>query len=125
MENAKLIDPHSLKLKTYARLTEIFDLSRAINVTNAVTDVAIAFALIFLLQRSRTGFKRSDNIINRLILFSLNTGLLTGLDAIGSLIGVRFLVWFVSISVLRDFGLECRLGRYVHLHFVLREQQPM
>lgn len=44
--------------------------------------------LIFLLQRSRTGFKRSDGIINRLILFSLNTGLLTGLDAVASLIAV-------------------------------------
>ncbi|EJC98995.1 uncharacterized protein FOMMEDRAFT_23354 [Fomitiporia mediterranea MF3/22] len=76
----------ALRLKTFANLVQIFDLSRSINILGAASDVAITASLIWLLQRSRTGFKRSDSIINRLIMFSLNTGLLTGLDAIMSLI---------------------------------------
>lgn len=68
---------------------QIANWSRAINALAAVSDVAIAVILIFLLQRSRTGFRRSDSVINRLILFSLNTGLLTSIDALLSLITVR------------------------------------
>ncbi|KAL5501295.1 hypothetical protein ACEPAH_8555 [Sanghuangporus vaninii] len=107
----------ALKLKTFARLVEIFDLSRAINITNAVTDVSVACSLIFLLQRSRTGFKRSDSIINRLILFSLNTGLLTSLDAIGSLIGnvvwgdtFIYILFYVNISRLYTNSLMATLN---------------
>ena len=36
----------------------------------------------------RTGFRRSEMIINRIIIFTVNTGLLTGLFAIASLITV-------------------------------------
>lgn len=75
-------------LGTFARLTELFQLSRTVNILGMVSDVCIAGSLIWLLQSSRTGFKRSDSIINRLIFFSLNTGLLTGLDAIASLVTI-------------------------------------
>ena len=80
-----------MKLQTYAKLTELFHLSRSINILSAASDVVIAASLIWLLQSSRTGFKRYDNIINRLILFSLNTGLLTSLDAIASLVTITAL----------------------------------
>ncbi|KAL5482961.1 hypothetical protein ACEPAI_9556 [Sanghuangporus weigelae] len=75
-----------LDIRVFSRLTEIYALNRSINVINAVTDVALAAALIYLLQQSRTGFKRSNHIINRLIFFSLNTGLLTSIDAIVTLV---------------------------------------
>ncbi|KAL5512692.1 hypothetical protein ACEPAG_2958 [Sanghuangporus baumii] len=106
-----------LKLKTFARLTEIFSLSRAINITNVITDISIAACLIFLLQSSRTGFKRSDSIINRLILFSLNTGLLTSFDAVGSLIGNTvwgdtfiYILFYVNISRLYTNSLMATLN---------------
>ena len=76
-------------------------------------DVAIAGSLIFLLQQSRTGFRRSDSIINRLILFSLNTGLLTSLDAVMSLITITvlpttfiYIMFFVTVS-------RCKLYFYL------------
>ena len=81
---------------------QIANWSRAINALAAVSDVAIAVILIFLLQRSRTGFRRSDSVINRLILFSLNTGLLTSIDALLSLITVRMkkvpfkIIWLIT-----------------------------
>ncbi|KAL5524851.1 hypothetical protein ACEPAF_9997 [Sanghuangporus sanghuang] len=107
----------ALQLKTFARLEDIFTLSRVINVLNAVTDLAIAAVLIFLLHRSRTGFKRSDHIINRLILFSLNTGLLTSLDATMSLIAnivwsntFIYILFFVNVSRLYTNSLMATLN---------------
>ncbi|KAI6164995.1 hypothetical protein EDD17DRAFT_1474132, partial [Pisolithus thermaeus] len=62
--------------------------SQFFNATTAVSDVLIAGCLCFLLQKSRTGFRRSDTMINKLMLFSLNTGLLTGIFAVASLISI-------------------------------------
>ncbi|TFY76857.1 hypothetical protein EWM64_g7154 [Hericium alpestre] len=74
-----------LQLKLFAQLDEIKGLTVSINSTTAATDIAIAFVLVLLLNRSRTGFRRSDNIINKLMIFSVNTGLLTSVDALCSL----------------------------------------
>ncbi|PAV17529.1 hypothetical protein PNOK_0759400 [Pyrrhoderma noxium] len=107
----------ALKLKTYQNLAKIVNLSRTINVLSAASDVAIAMALIWLLQQSRTGFRRSDNMINRLILFSLNTGLLTSLDAIMSLVTITvfpttfiYIMFFVTISRLYTNSLMATLN---------------
>ncbi|KIM52868.1 hypothetical protein SCLCIDRAFT_481666 [Scleroderma citrinum Foug A] len=78
----------AIPLKTFVEIENLKILSSAVNVTTAVTDVMIAACLCFLLQKSRTGFRRSDNMINKLIMFSINTGLLTSLFAIASLISI-------------------------------------
>lgn len=59
---------HSTNVKQYAWIVTLYFS------TIAATDTLIALTLIVLLQRSRTGFEKSDNIINRLIVFSVNTG---------------------------------------------------
>ncbi|KAI5118226.1 hypothetical protein M0805_000722 [Coniferiporia weirii] len=66
----------------FVQLLGIRNLTRSINVVNAMADAAIAGALVFLLQNSRTGFRHSESVINRLILFTVNTGLLTGMTAV-------------------------------------------
>jgi len=76
------------RMQTFQELEAVYPISKAINVTSAVTDTAIAATLIVLLHRSRTGFKRSETVVNKLILFTINTGLLTSLSAIASLIAV-------------------------------------
>ncbi|KAJ8482905.1 hypothetical protein ONZ51_g5036 [Trametes cubensis] len=45
-------------------------------------DVVLTGTLIFVLLHSRTGFKTTDNIIEVLILYMVNTGLLTGIISI-------------------------------------------
>ncbi|KAI0361299.1 hypothetical protein OH77DRAFT_1417538 [Trametes cingulata] len=45
-------------------------------------DVTLTGTLIFVLLRSRTGFKTTDNIIEVLILYMVNTGLLTGIISV-------------------------------------------
>jgi len=52
----------------------------------AICDTAIAASLTYFLDKKRTGFKRSDEIINYLILFSINSGLATSLISVASLV---------------------------------------
>jgi len=58
----------------------------AINALAVAGDVLITVSLCILLYRSRTGFRRSDTMISKLMLFTLNTGLLPSVSAIASLI---------------------------------------
>lgn len=77
------------------------------NSLNIVADMTIAISQMWFFYRSRTGIKksafaewrpekqfnrpisRSDSIINLLILYSVNTGLLTGAFSIVELVVVR------------------------------------
>jgi len=52
----------------------------------ATCDTAIAVSLTYFLDKKRTGFKRSDEIINYLILFSINSGLATSMISVASLV---------------------------------------
>ncbi|PAV15935.1 hypothetical protein PNOK_0879300 [Pyrrhoderma noxium] len=57
-------------------------LTKTANSLSTITDVSISATLIFLLHRSRTGYKRSDSMINRLIVFTVNTGAVTSICAL-------------------------------------------
>ncbi|EIM85530.1 uncharacterized protein STEHIDRAFT_158158 [Stereum hirsutum FP-91666 SS1] len=73
----------AFELKTYVELnTKLHELTLSINAITAATDVLIAVILCTMLHSSRTGFKRSDTMITKLIIFTVNTGLLTSIDAI-------------------------------------------
>ncbi|KAI0764650.1 hypothetical protein C8Q74DRAFT_1449863 [Fomes fomentarius] len=58
----------------------------ALNSCTIPTDVILTSTLIVILVRSRTGFKGSNSVIATLVLYIINTGLLTGLVAIMTLI---------------------------------------
>ncbi|KAF7979920.1 hypothetical protein HWV62_40328 [Athelia sp. TMB] len=75
-------------IKTYVALTALKGPSMTINAIGAAGDVLIALVLCTMLQKSRTGFKRSDTMITKLILFSVNTGLLTSICAVASLVSI-------------------------------------
>jgi len=81
----------SMKLQTWDDLKELKGLSMAVNLIGVVADVLIAAALFYFLRRSRTGFKKSDTMISRLIMFTVSTGFLTSICAIASLVSI--LVW--------------------------------
>jgi len=78
----------AFQLQTYAQLVSVKNTSMSINVLAAAGDVLIAIVLCSMLQKSRTGFKRSDTMINKLIIFTMNTGLLTSLCAVASLVSI-------------------------------------
>jgi len=78
----------SLRLRTFVELARLKPLSVTVNALAAASDVLIAATLCTLLHRSRTGFHRSDTMINKLILFAVNTGCFTSLCAVASLISI-------------------------------------
>jgi hypothetical protein len=78
----------SLERSTFQQLININSLTMTINALSTGADVIIAASLCFLLVRSRTGFKHSDTMINKLVIFGVNTGLATSLCAIASLISL-------------------------------------
>ncbi|KAL0954095.1 hypothetical protein HGRIS_005241 [Hohenbuehelia grisea] len=78
----------SINFKTYAELATLKPLSISVNALAAAGDLFIAVTLCALLHRSRTGFSRSNTMINKLIMFAVNTGFLTSLCAIASLISI-------------------------------------
>ncbi|KAH8113585.1 hypothetical protein DFH11DRAFT_1727587 [Phellopilus nigrolimitatus] len=74
------------RFKDFAGLSTIVVVTRTINVITAVTDATIAAVLVYLLRSSRAGFKKSETIFNKLMAYAINTGLITGVCAIASLI---------------------------------------
>ncbi|CDO74087.1 hypothetical protein BN946_scf185043.g137 [Trametes cinnabarina] len=78
----------ALRLKTFVDLVQIKGLSISINAFAAAGDVCIAAILCTILHNSRTGFNKSNTLINRLMVFAVNTGLLTSVCACLSLITI-------------------------------------
>ncbi|KAF8553134.1 hypothetical protein OG21DRAFT_1464619 [Imleria badia] len=52
-----------------------------------VADTFITIILVIVFSRSRTGFQKTDTILNRLIRGAIQTGLFAGIFSLGSLIG--------------------------------------
>lgn len=77
-----------MQAKTYRELLKINPLTITINALSTAVDILIAASLCFFLHTSRTGFKRSDSIITRLMVFVVNTGMLTTICAVSSLIAL-------------------------------------
>ncbi|KAF8798622.1 hypothetical protein BYT27DRAFT_6897122 [Phlegmacium glaucopus] len=75
-------------LKDLPSLARIKHEAIATNVLAAAIDLIIAATLCTLLHLSRTGFRQSNTIINKLIIFSVNTGLITSLCALASMISI-------------------------------------
>ncbi|KAL5536264.1 hypothetical protein ACEPAF_85 [Sanghuangporus sanghuang] len=92
-----------LPLSDFFQLESAIKIERATDVTIATVDTAIGTILAFLLNKSRTGFSSSDSIINRLILYTVASGLLTAADAIitltVSLVLPRTLLYFLFASI--------------------------
>jgi len=76
----------ALRFKTLASLATVEGESMAVNVFGAAADILIAATLCTILHVSRSRVHKFDAMINKLIIFSVNTGLLTSLCALGSLI---------------------------------------
>ncbi|KAJ7097382.1 hypothetical protein C8R44DRAFT_989073 [Mycena epipterygia] len=67
----------ALEAHTYEHLLRISPLTISINALSTGADVIITSTLCFMLQRTRPASLETETIINRLILFTINTGLLT------------------------------------------------
>ncbi|KAL5524130.1 hypothetical protein ACEPAG_8303 [Sanghuangporus baumii] len=78
-------------LQHLAQLVTIVRYERAMNVIVLITDTAIALVLIYLLWSRRSGFKKTESIINRLVAFTIGTGLITSIMAIVAFVAAETL----------------------------------
>ncbi|KAF8910258.1 hypothetical protein CPB85DRAFT_1435349 [Mucidula mucida] len=94
-----------MRLKTFDELVQIKGVSMSINGLAAAGDVAISIAICTMLESSKSGFGWSNHVINRLMIFAINSGLLTSLCAIMSLICITALpdtlIYFVFYFIIR------------------------
>ncbi|KAK7436883.1 hypothetical protein VKT23_018904 [Stygiomarasmius scandens] len=75
-----------LKLERFAKFASVKVPSILRLSSAAICDTGIAISLCYFLQQKRTGYKRTDEIIDHLMLFSINSGLLTSVTSIACLI---------------------------------------
>jgi len=80
----------AFQVKTYALLAPLQWLDMFCNVLTATGDILITSALCILLHRLRTGFRRPDTMINKLIIFTVHTGLISSIFAVASLMSLIF-----------------------------------
>ncbi|KAJ7164528.1 hypothetical protein C8R46DRAFT_1221031 [Mycena filopes] len=78
----------ALRAGTYEKLLRISPLTISINALSSTADVLITSTLCFMLYRTRPASLETETMVNRLILFTINTGLLTSLCALASLISL-------------------------------------
>ncbi|KIK55471.1 hypothetical protein GYMLUDRAFT_841073 [Collybiopsis luxurians FD-317 M1] len=103
-------------LSQYTELVQLVFLDNVSIVTNVLgitCDICITSLMIYLLQKSKTGFKRSTDVLNRLIIFTFNTGIPTSLCSIVTLILLEgapgtFIYIFIYVSMAR-FYTNCLL----------------
>ncbi|KAE9390306.1 hypothetical protein BT96DRAFT_349721 [Gymnopus androsaceus JB14] len=65
----------ALKFSTFAELATLKNLSMSCNILAAASDIFISAAMVLLLQKSKTGYKSTNGMLNRLIIFTFNTGI--------------------------------------------------
>ncbi|KAI1785108.1 hypothetical protein LXA43DRAFT_1100669 [Ganoderma leucocontextum] len=75
-----------------------------------VTDFILTISLIFFLQRSRTGFKSTDTMIDVLILYAINTGLVTRQVPVCACVSMAIVLQLPSISL---FSLAAAITAFV------------
>ncbi|EIW80838.1 hypothetical protein CONPUDRAFT_73858 [Coniophora puteana RWD-64-598 SS2] len=78
----------AINFETFAQLMALKSLSMTVNAVAAAGDILITACLCHLLHGVRASFLRSENLINKLIIFTINTGLLTSFCAIASLLSI-------------------------------------
>ncbi|KAI8980116.1 hypothetical protein BD414DRAFT_538500 [Trametes punicea] len=78
----------TIHTSTVTEYVLLIPLDIALSTMSASTDVLLCAALVILLSRSRTGTAGANRLINRLVLYSVHTGLLTSVNAVMSVIMV-------------------------------------
>lgn len=104
-----LVWTYASKVLQYSALQDLIkqqDLCTAMNVVTAVTDILITLAMIWCLGTGRgRGSKKTTDMLNRMIIFSFNTGLLTTILAIVVVITLNLMpntFYYMGIFVMRD-----------------------
>jgi len=109
-------------LEFHVMVKECTWLAEAWLIIQAIADVVIATYMCILLRRRRTGFPKTDSVINRMVLYTISTGLITSVLSCLLLVmlakdGYHFSVVvigmslgaFYSITMLTNLNMRMRL----------------
>ncbi|KAL5478324.1 hypothetical protein ACEPAI_2508 [Sanghuangporus weigelae] len=83
---------YSARLCGFSQLSqvkEVIHVELAMNCIMAFTETMLALVLIYLLWKGRSGIKRTDSIVNRLITYTIGSGLVMALCMIAALIAAQ------------------------------------
>ncbi|KAL5514828.1 hypothetical protein ACEPAG_2144 [Sanghuangporus baumii] len=83
---------YSARLYSFSQLEQVktaVHVELAMNCIMAFTDMMLALVLIYLLRTGRSGIKRTDSIVNRLIIYTVGSGLVMALCMIAALIAAQ------------------------------------
>ncbi|KAH7883155.1 hypothetical protein F5I97DRAFT_1930737 [Phlebopus sp. FC_14] len=74
-------------------------------VSSAAADIIITVSLVWTLYRKKTGFAQTDNLVNKVIRLTIQTGLITALAAIADLT-LFFAASGTTVNYIADFALS-------------------
>lgn len=75
-----------LRLPSLANLNNIFTVAIVALGLGVLTDMLTAVAIAWYLRKLKTGYKNCDTLVNKLMAYAVNTGLLTGAFSIACLV---------------------------------------
>ncbi|EAU86926.2 hypothetical protein CC1G_09783 [Coprinopsis cinerea okayama7 len=76
-----IITAKAYQLDNFLQLDTLSHLMYLTFAAGTGADLSVAIALVWLLRRSRTGFRKTDGLIKTLMLYTINTGLIVAIDA--------------------------------------------
>ncbi|KAG2068453.1 hypothetical protein BDR04DRAFT_1103284, partial [Suillus decipiens] len=134
------------ELPSFARIIALRYLGSISLGIGVVTDMSIAAALCFYLQKMRSNHLNADSMINTLIIYAVNTGLLTSTVSLSTLIlfnimptnfvfmcmyfvlsklyAISFLATLNTRKTMRDRGTNPEGGRTTSFNMVAASMQP-
>ncbi|KAL5514885.1 hypothetical protein ACEPAG_2201 [Sanghuangporus baumii] len=96
------------------QLFDVIHLELALNYIVAVADAYIAGILIWLLWKGRSGIKKTDSLINRLVLYTVSSSLVTAVWEVAAVIGAEVaphsFIYLLADMVLPKLYLNCMLA---------------
>lgn len=113
---SEIITWNRLEMKSTQELASLLWLQRAMPVANASATMLTSISTIFYLHHSRTGFRETDTIINRVIKLTVGTGLLPSISMVSCFLLVR--VNFCSIILGSSLHLQTFLEPNNGTHLV-------
>ena len=110
-----------------AQLDSAINTIRGVNAASTSTDMLIAAVLTYLLLKHRSGLKKTDSIVNRLIIYAVCTGSVTALWSIIGLIGAvaipsSFLYVFIDMTIAKCESSDTRGTEDTNSLFVSKRQ---
>lgn len=76
-----IITVKAFRIHSFPELKKISPLMYLTFAVGTSSDLSLALALCYLLNRSRTGFRKTDSLIKVLMFYTVNTGMIVALDA--------------------------------------------